>query len=55
MLSRHYCPRHDVALDDGPVLYRCSHGHSIYAADLDFEYVPRNPVIQPALFQVGAR
>jgi hypothetical protein len=55
MLSRHYCPRHDVALevtlDGGPILYQCAQGHSIYAADLDLEYVPRNPVIQPALFE----
>ncbi len=32
------CPRHpDVALDEGPVQYRCPRGHRVQAADLNRE------------------
>jgi hypothetical protein len=35
------CPTHHVALDGGPVLYRCETGrHAVYAADLRHEFTP---------------
>jgi hypothetical protein len=34
------CPEHGIALDEGPVHYRCPRGHAVQAADLNRE-VPR--------------
>ncbi|HWB35284.1 MAG TPA: hypothetical protein VHA75_04580 [Rugosimonospora sp.] len=32
------CPRHpDTVLDEGPVQYRCPHGHRVQAADISKE------------------
>ena len=36
------CPRCTTALDEGPIIYRCSTcRRAVYAADLNLEYVPR--------------
>jgi len=37
------CPRHPhIALDGGPVLFRCEqYGHSVVAADISHEFIPR--------------
>jgi DNA-directed RNA polymerase subunit RPC12/RpoP len=36
------CPRCSTALDEGPVVYRCSTcRRTVYAADVDVEFVPR--------------
>jgi hypothetical protein len=37
------CPRHPhIALDGGPVLFRCEpYGHSVVAADISHEFMPR--------------
>jgi len=37
------CPRHPhITLDGGPVLFRCEpHGHSVVAADISHEFMPR--------------
>jgi hypothetical protein len=37
------CPRHShIALDGGPVLFRCEpYGHSVFAADISHEFMPR--------------
>ncbi|TDD97689.1 hypothetical protein [Actinomadura rubrisoli] len=33
-----HCPAHEgVALDEGPIHYRCPHGHAVHAADLNRE------------------
>lgn len=34
------CPKHKVAMDGGPIQYRCPKGHRVQAADLNPE-VPR--------------
>ncbi|MFI6793701.1 hypothetical protein ACIBG4_40855 [Nonomuraea sp. NPDC050383] len=38
------CPRCASPLDEGPIVYRCAHcRRTVYAADLNNEYVPRTP------------
>lgn len=39
------CPRHGDPLAGGPVLFDCPKGHSVYAADLDPEFVPTGRVV----------
>lgn len=44
---RRRCPRCATALDEGPVIYRCSTcRRAVPAADLNLEYVPRT-LVQP--------
>jgi hypothetical protein len=31
------CPKHKVAMDGGPIQYRCPRGHRVQAADLNPE------------------
>jgi DNA-directed RNA polymerase subunit RPC12/RpoP len=39
------CPRCHHELDEGPIMYRCAHcRRAVYAADVENEYVPREPV-----------
>ncbi|MFG2071942.1 hypothetical protein SAMN05421874_15023 [Nonomuraea maritima] len=39
------CPQCHHELDEGPIMYRCAHcRRAVYAADIDFEFVPRRPV-----------
>lgn len=40
LVKREYCPIHRVFLNDGPVLYRCPEGHTVWDADLDHEFRP---------------
>ncbi|WP_205314776.1 hypothetical protein [Nonomuraea lactucae] len=45
MKTSTHCPRCHHELDEGPIVYRCSHcRRAVYAADLENEYVPRTPV-----------
>jgi hypothetical protein len=38
---RHHCPHCRTALDDGPIVYRCSRcRRAVFAADLDTEFRP---------------
>jgi hypothetical protein len=42
---RRRCPRCTALLDEGPVVYRCARcRRSVYAADVDVEFVPRTHV-----------
>lgn len=39
------CPRCHHELDEGPIIYRCSScRRAVYAADVENEYIPRQPV-----------
>jgi tRNA(Ile2) C34 agmatinyltransferase TiaS len=39
------CPRCHGELDEGPIIYRCPQCcRAVYAADIEDEYVPRQPV-----------
>ncbi|WP_165969648.1 hypothetical protein [Nonomuraea terrae] len=39
------CPQCHHELDEGPIMYRCSHCcRAVYAADLENEFVPRRPI-----------
>lgn len=43
------CPRCHTPLDEGPVLYRCSHcRRAVWAAELDVEYHAPRPVATAA-------
>ncbi|MGI5268404.1 hypothetical protein ACQEUU_04580 [Nonomuraea sp. CA-218870] len=39
------CPRCHNELDEGPIMYRCGTcRRAVFAADLENEFVPREPV-----------
>ncbi|NUR83552.1 MAG: hypothetical protein HOY71_05630 [Nonomuraea sp.] len=45
MNTRTHCPQCHSELDEGPIMYRCNQCHrAVYAADLENEYVPRQPI-----------
>ncbi|MFI6816699.1 hypothetical protein ACIBG7_30150 [Nonomuraea sp. NPDC050328] len=45
MNTKNLCPRCRTELDEGPIMYRCSGcRRAVFAADVDVEYVPRQPV-----------
>ncbi len=48
------CPQHGNRLDGGPVLFWCpASGHSVQAADIDNEFVPRATYNANALVIAG--